>query len=149
MNRAILMDESHELDPWPLDEGPRPKGGKSRLNLHDTILERKSIGLDQNIYIVKKESSWFEVPRWKLGSKARSNSWVQFASNEFKLVPRSLDPRPPPKVNLNKVDFQAMGFKNRATSTTPRLILSPPTFIKTWGELLEYPFCCCFDVSFD
>ncbi len=57
MNRAILLDESHELDPWPLDEGPRPKGGKSRLNLHDTILERKSIGLDQNIYIVKKESS--------------------------------------------------------------------------------------------
>ncbi len=33
-----------------LDEGPRPKGGKSRLNLHGTILERKSIGSDQNIY---------------------------------------------------------------------------------------------------
>jgi hypothetical protein len=24
-NRAILLDESHKLDPWPLDEGPRPK----------------------------------------------------------------------------------------------------------------------------
>jgi hypothetical protein len=24
--RAILLDESHKLDPWPLDEGPsRPK----------------------------------------------------------------------------------------------------------------------------
>jgi hypothetical protein len=31
----------------PLDEGPRPKSGKSRLNLHGTILEGKSIGLDQ------------------------------------------------------------------------------------------------------
>jgi len=59
MNRAILLDESHELDPWPLDEGPRPKGGKSRPNLHGTNLERKSIGSDQNIYIyiAKKESS--------------------------------------------------------------------------------------------
>jgi hypothetical protein len=27
-----------------LDEGPRPKSGKSRLNLHCTILEGKSIG---------------------------------------------------------------------------------------------------------
>ncbi len=24
-NRAILLDESHKLDPWPLNEGPRPK----------------------------------------------------------------------------------------------------------------------------
>jgi len=38
--------ESHKLDPWPLDEGPRPKSGKSRLNLHGTILEGKSIGLN-------------------------------------------------------------------------------------------------------
>jgi hypothetical protein len=48
---AILLDESHKLesiklDPWPLDEGPRPKSGKLRLNLHGTILEGKSIGLD-------------------------------------------------------------------------------------------------------
>jgi hypothetical protein len=34
------------LNPWPLDEGPRPKSGKSRLNLHGTILEGKSIGLN-------------------------------------------------------------------------------------------------------
>jgi hypothetical protein len=32
------------LDPWPLDEGPKPKSGKSWLNLHGTILEGKSIG---------------------------------------------------------------------------------------------------------
>jgi hypothetical protein len=35
------------LDPLPLDEGPRPKSGKSRLNLHGSILERKSINSDQ------------------------------------------------------------------------------------------------------
>jgi hypothetical protein len=29
-----------------LDECPRPKSGKSRLNLHGTILEGKSIGSD-------------------------------------------------------------------------------------------------------
>jgi hypothetical protein len=38
------LDESHKLDLWPLDEGPRPKSGKSRLNLHGTILEVTSIG---------------------------------------------------------------------------------------------------------
>jgi len=38
--------ESHKLDPWPLDEDPRPKSGKSRLNLHGAILEGKSIGLN-------------------------------------------------------------------------------------------------------
>jgi hypothetical protein len=38
------LDESHKLDPWPLDQGPRPKSGKSRLNLYAIILERKSIG---------------------------------------------------------------------------------------------------------
>jgi hypothetical protein len=48
---TILLDESHKLestklDLWPLDEGPRPKSGKSRLNLHGTILEGKSIDLD-------------------------------------------------------------------------------------------------------
>jgi len=37
LNRAILLAESHKLDPWPLDEGPRPKSGKSRLNLHGMI----------------------------------------------------------------------------------------------------------------
>jgi hypothetical protein len=29
-----------------LDEGPRPKSGKLRLNLHGTILDGKSIGSD-------------------------------------------------------------------------------------------------------
>ncbi len=34
------------------------------------------------------------------GSKARSNSRIQFASNESKLVLRNLDPRSPSKVGL-------------------------------------------------
>jgi len=39
------LDESHKLDSWPLDEGPRPKSGiLLRLNLHGIIKERKSIG---------------------------------------------------------------------------------------------------------
>jgi hypothetical protein len=39
----------------PLDEGPKSKSGTSRLNLHGTILERKSIGSNQKK--TKKESS--------------------------------------------------------------------------------------------
>jgi hypothetical protein len=44
MNKTILLDESHKLDSHPLYEGPRPKSGKSWLNLHVTILKEKSIG---------------------------------------------------------------------------------------------------------
>jgi hypothetical protein len=36
-----------KLDQWPLHEGPRPKSGNSRLNLHGSILERKSINSDK------------------------------------------------------------------------------------------------------
>ncbi len=50
-----LLNESHKLDPWSLDEGPCPKSDKSRLNLHDTILEGKSIGLDPK---KKKKLKW-------------------------------------------------------------------------------------------
>jgi hypothetical protein len=38
------LDKSHKLDACLLDEGPRPKGGKLRPNLHGTILEGISIG---------------------------------------------------------------------------------------------------------
>jgi hypothetical protein len=42
-NGALLLAESHKLDPWPFNEGPRPKSHKWRLNLHDTILEEKQL----------------------------------------------------------------------------------------------------------
>jgi hypothetical protein len=54
IEQSYLM--SYKLDPQPLDEGPRPKSDKSRLNLHDTILEGKSIGLNPKKR-TKKESS--------------------------------------------------------------------------------------------
>jgi hypothetical protein len=44
------------LDPQPLNEGPRPKSGKSRLNLHGTILEGRSIG-----FMNKEKSSKGEL----------------------------------------------------------------------------------------
>ncbi len=49
----------------------------------------------------KNESSRFEEPRGKLGSKARSNSRIQFAWNEFKWVPQNLDHGTPSKVGLS------------------------------------------------
>jgi hypothetical protein len=36
----------------------------------------------------------------RLGTKVLSNSRIQFASNESKLVPRKLDPGPSSKVDL-------------------------------------------------
>ncbi len=48
----ILLAENDKQDPWPLDTSSSPKGGKSRLNLHGTILEGKSIDSDP-----KKEKS--------------------------------------------------------------------------------------------
>ncbi len=45
-----------KLDPWCLDEGPRPRSGKLRQNLHGTIFEGKSIDSDQK-QRANKESS--------------------------------------------------------------------------------------------
>ncbi len=87
-NRAILLAESHKSDPLPLDEGPWPKSGKWRLNVHGTILEGNSIGSNPKKDL--EESSWFGEPKCKLGS----NSRIQFASNESKLVPSNFHPRP-------------------------------------------------------
>ncbi len=42
-NRAILLDESHKLDSWPLDEGEQLKSGKLKLNVHGTILEENQL----------------------------------------------------------------------------------------------------------
>jgi hypothetical protein len=55
-SKTILLDESHKLDPWCLDEGPRPRSGKSRKNLHGTIFEGKSIDSDTK-QRAQKESS--------------------------------------------------------------------------------------------
>ncbi len=43
-NRAIWLAQSHKLDPWPLDEGPRPKSGKSRLN-HISCMDQENLQL--------------------------------------------------------------------------------------------------------
>jgi hypothetical protein len=113
------------------------KVAKSRLNLHDTILEGKSIGLDPKKGRKKKtsskESSWFGEPRCKVGSKARSNSRIQFASNESKLVPRNLDLAPPSKAGLNLsrafyISLSVIQFMLLATSWSAFLC----AFILTW-----------------
>jgi len=49
------LAESHKLDPWPLDEGSRPKSGKLRLNLYDTILEGKSIDSGQKQRVQRRD----------------------------------------------------------------------------------------------
>ncbi len=55
------------------------------------VLEGISIGLDRKT-VLKGESSLFGEPRIRLRPKVHSNSRIQFASNESKLVPRKLYP---------------------------------------------------------
>jgi hypothetical protein len=55
--QGLVGSRSHKLNPWSLDEGPRPKSGKSSLNIHDVILEVKSIGLDQKRKGLKERES--------------------------------------------------------------------------------------------
>ncbi len=77
------------------------KVAKLRLNLHGTILEWKSIGLDPKS---QKKSSKGELMIWrtKLRSKAWSNnSRIPLASNESKFVPRNLDHRHASKVGIS------------------------------------------------
>jgi hypothetical protein len=50
------LDEVHKLDPRRLDEVPRQKSGKLRLNPHGTLLDGKSIGSDPKKDL-KKENS--------------------------------------------------------------------------------------------
>jgi hypothetical protein len=40
------LAENNKLKLWPLDECPRPKSGKWRLNLHGHHFGRKIIGSD-------------------------------------------------------------------------------------------------------
>jgi len=61
------------------------------------VLEGKSIGPGQK-KSAKKESSRFGEPRIRLGTKVHSNSRIQFASNQSKLVLRKLDSGPSSKV---------------------------------------------------
>ncbi len=61
-NRAIPLDESHKSNPRPLDESPRPKSVKLRLNLHGTIWEGKSIFGIQSICPIGCK---FNAPRFR------------------------------------------------------------------------------------
>jgi hypothetical protein len=98
--QAILLVKTFKLIPRPLDKGPKPKSGKLRLNLHGTCFGVKINWLGPKKHCWK-ESSWFEEPRIRLGTKVESNSRIQFASNQSKLVLRKLDPQPSSKVGLN------------------------------------------------
>jgi hypothetical protein len=101
--QAILLVESFKLVPMPLDEGPRPKSGKLRLNLHGTCFGGKSIGSDQKTLL-----KW-ELLIWRTKNEARDQGTIQlkdsicFKAKQSKLVPRKLDPGPLPKVGLSYV----------------------------------------------
>ncbi len=76
-NRAILLNESHKLDPWPLDEDSTSKGGKSRLNLNGL----KSIGWNP------KEELRRELMIWR--AKLHTRVWGQGPTQGFNLLQMS------------------------------------------------------------
>ncbi len=86
----ILLVESHKLDLRPFRWGIQDQKWEIKAKATWLHFVGKSIGLDQ-----KKKSSWFGEPRCKLTGP---NSRIQFASNEWKLVPKDLNPGPHLKV---------------------------------------------------
>jgi hypothetical protein len=64
--------ESFKLVPRPLNEHPRPKSGKLKLNLHGTCFGGKSIGSD------KKTVLKGELLIWRTKNQARDQGIVQF-----------------------------------------------------------------------
>ncbi len=128
-----------------LDEGPRPKSGKLRLNPHGTILEGKSIASEPKKKS-SKESSWFGEPRCKLQSKAGSNSRIQFASNESKLVPRNLDPEPRSKVSPTqrqyKLTISNSLFNNHTWLACHRSIFGAHTLVYFQSILVQWFSTC-------
>ena len=64
----------------------------------------------------------FEEPFWKIGSRGRSSSRVQLASNCFKLIPMFSDYGPHPKCSnsnsfhlMNHTFFKALPFLNASS----------------------------------
>ncbi len=60
------------MNPWPLDEGPKPKSDKLRLNLHGTIFGRR----DQLVQTKKKELKG-ELMIWRTKMQAKVQGKVQ------------------------------------------------------------------------
>jgi len=53
------VSKSHKLDPQPLDEGPRSKSGKSRLNLQGTIWTENELVWIKFFKKISKENTCF------------------------------------------------------------------------------------------
>jgi hypothetical protein len=82
-----------------------------------------------------KESSWFEEPRIRLGTKVQSNLRIHFASNQSKLVPRKLDPGPWIKVvpKTMVANFWASPHAPKSGKLGPSgCMLSPISSFVTW-----------------
>jgi hypothetical protein len=90
--RKSLLAESHKLGPTAFRWVSKTK--KWQIKAKPTMApfwRENQLVQTQKKQELKGESSWFGEPRCKLGFKGRSNSRIQFASNESKLVSRNLD----------------------------------------------------------
>ncbi len=107
-----------------MDEGPTPKSGKSRLNLHGRILERKSVNSD-----FKKELKG-ELMIRSTNTQARMHGGVlledsiQFPSNKSKLVLRNLDSRRQVKWALDIVKWEKITIVQYVHEATYFIIIT-------------------------
>jgi hypothetical protein len=80
------LDKGSKIKKWQIEAKPPCQHFGEKINWFE--LKKRA----------KKESLWFEEPRskpgFKPGFKPASNSRVQFAWKESKLVPRNLEPGP-------------------------------------------------------
>jgi hypothetical protein len=78
-NRAILLLKSKKkLGLWTLDKGWRLKNGKSRLNLHGTILEGKSICSDPKKSIKNLKGKAHDVENRVVRREVQLKDWICF-----------------------------------------------------------------------
>ncbi len=82
------------MDPHPLDEGARPRSGKSSPHLHGSILEGKSISSNHKKELKRK----FMILENQGPRQGPTKGFNMLHSNESKLVPRNLDLGPPYKM---------------------------------------------------
>jgi hypothetical protein len=134
------LDESHKLDAGPLDEGSRPKSGKfeAKLTWHHfggKINWFKPEKIQEKNSTKKERAHDLKNQDARVGSPQSSNSRIQFASNESKLVPRHFEHSTPSKVgllvwvvNMPKIlQYSPRGRENECFFDWPTIIIIIPS----------------------
>jgi len=99
MNSNNLIGRNLYIGPKAFKERSKTKKWQIEAKPNGTFFGRKINWLRPK-NSSKRRAPDFKEPRIRLGTKVQSNSRIQFASNQSKLVPRKLDSGPLSKVGL-------------------------------------------------